>query len=169
MKEKLITICKYKLKFNYYVREDGTIYSEKSNRVLSPQLDKDGYQKVQMMSTDNKRHRYSIHRLVMENFNPIENMDNMQVNHIDGDKTNNNLSNLEWCTCEENIHHAMKNNLRAKRNGSAKLKEEEVKTIYLRAKNGESCSKLGTEYHVCEDTIRRIRDRILWKQVTENL
>ena len=54
MKQKLITICKYELKFEYYVRDDGTIYSARTNKVLSPQLDKDGYQKVQMMSTDGK-------------------------------------------------------------------------------------------------------------------
>lgn len=45
MKQKLITICKYELKFEYYVRDDGTIYSARTNKVLSPQLDKDGLSK----------------------------------------------------------------------------------------------------------------------------
>lgn len=74
MRQKIITICKYILKFKYYIREDGTIYSAKTNKILSPQLDKDGYQKVQMVSIDGKRHRYSVHRLVLENFNPVEGM-----------------------------------------------------------------------------------------------
>ena len=169
MKEKLITICKYDLKFNYYVRDNGTIYSEKTHKILSPQLDKDGYQKVQMMSTDGKRHRYSVHRLIMENFNPVENMENMQVNHIDGNKTNNKLENLEWCNCKQNIQHAIENNLRAKINGSAKLTEEQVKEIYFRAIKGESCSSLGKDYGVCEDTIRRIRDKKMWKKITKNI
>lgn len=108
MTKKLITNCKYELKFNYYVQDDGKIFSERTNKILSVQLDKDGYEKVQMMSTDGKRHRYSVHRLVLENFNPIENMNKFQVNHIDGNKRNNNLSNLEWVTCSENLIHAHK-------------------------------------------------------------
>lgn len=72
MKEKKITICKYNLIYDYYVRDDGTIYRARTNKTLSPQLDKDGYEKVQMMSDDGKRHRYSVHRLILENFNPVE-------------------------------------------------------------------------------------------------
>jgi hypothetical protein len=62
MERKLITICKYTLKFNYYVTDDGRTYSEKTNKFLNHQLDKNGYEKVQMMSIDGKRHRYSVHR-----------------------------------------------------------------------------------------------------------
>lgn len=93
-----IVNCKYSLKFDYYANDDGSIYSERSHKTLNYQLDKDGYAKVQLMSTDGKRHRYSVHRLILENFSPIDNMSAMQVNHIDGNKTNNRLENLEWAT-----------------------------------------------------------------------
>lgn len=169
MEQKLITICKYELKFKYYVREDGTVYSAATNKILCPQLDKDGYQKVQMMSTDGKRHRYSVHRLVLENFNPVEGMKNLQVNHIDGNKQNNALSNLEWVTCEENIHHAMKNNLRAKINGASKLTIEQVKEIFIRSRNGEKNIDLGKEFGVHPDSIGEIKNRKRWKEVTKDL
>lgn len=94
MNKKLIIYCKYNLKFNYYVTDDGRVYSERSQKFLSPQLDKNGYEKVQMISIDGKRHRYSVHRLILENFNPVDNMQYLQVNHKDGNKRNNNLSNL---------------------------------------------------------------------------
>lgn len=167
--KKLIKICKYKLKFNYYVTDTGLIWSERSNKFLSPQLDRDGYQKVQLMSTDGKRHRYSVHRLVMENWCPIKNMAFYQVNHKDGNKRNNNLVNLEWVTCKENIYHAINNNLRAKVNGAAKLTEEEVIEIYKRANNGETNISLGKQFNVHPDTIGKIKNKKSWKQLLNNI
>lgn len=117
MEMKLVSICKYPLKFDYYVTDDGRVWSGKSKKFLAQSEDKNGYMKVGLCSTDlppKKVHRYSVHRLIMENFCPVEGMENLQVNHIDGNKKNNCLSNLEWTTCEENIHHAMAYGLRAK-------------------------------------------------------
>lgn len=48
----------------------------------------------------------NVHRIVLETFKPVSNMKNLVVNHIDGNKTNNNLNNLEWCTQKYNIFHS---------------------------------------------------------------
>lgn len=53
-----------------------------------------------------KGNKKLIHRLVLITFNPVENMDNLQVNHKDGNPTNNKLDNLEWVTPSENIKHS---------------------------------------------------------------
>mgnify|MGYP002516354426 CR=1 FL=1 len=172
MKQKLITICKYKLKFNYYVRDDGTIYSEQTNKILSPQLDKNGYEKIQMMSTDGKRHRYSVHRLVLENFAPVENMASLQVNHKDGNKRNNKLDNLEWVTNYENTQHAIHNKLRdfnGEQNPSAKLTEKNIYDIIELFHKGLSCAAIARQYGVCSSTIERIKSRKSWVSVTKNL
>lgn len=167
--KKLITRCKYELKFNYYVTDDGRIWSERTQKYLSPQYDKNGYVKVQMRSTDNKSHRYSVHRLVLENFKPIQGMEKLQVNHKDGNKLNNNLSNLEWTTCEENITHAIQNNLRATINGASKLTPEQVIEIYRRAWNGETNIKLGKEFNVHPDQIGRIKNKKSWKNILDSI
>ena len=168
MNKKLITTSKYELKYNYYVTEDGQIWSQKTNKYLSQHKDKDGYLKVRLVSKDDKRHTYSVHRLVLENFYPTAGMNNLQVNHIDGNKENNSLDNLEWMTCLENIHHAMDNNLRAKINGASKLTKEQVIDIYLRAKNGETNVSLGAEYNLHPDSVSRIRNKKLWQNILEN-
>lgn len=169
MEKKLIKTCKYQLKFNYYVTNTGLIWSERTNKFLSTQLDKDGYEKVRLISIDGKRHRYSVHRLVMENWRPIKHMEYYQVNHIDGNKRNNNLNNLEWVTCKENIQHAINNNLRAKINGAAKLTQDEVIEIYKRANKGETNISLGKEFDIHPDTVRKIKNKKTWKQLLDNI
>lgn len=54
-----------------------------------------------------KQKSHRIHRLVAENFMPKPDKDGLEVNHIDGIKTNNKLSNLEWVNRSENLKHAI--------------------------------------------------------------
>jgi len=78
---------------------------KKGNKVINGWIQNTGYKTVQI---NNKK--YSIHRLVAEAF--IPNPENKpQVNHIDGNKLNNNADNLEWCTCKENVQHAFNTGL----------------------------------------------------------
>lgn len=74
-----------------------------------------------VMSKENKARQYYLHRVVAEAF--IPNPDNKpEVNHIDGDKFNNNASNLEWVSHSENGKHAYKIGLRTKRGGTPSKK-----------------------------------------------
>lgn len=57
------------------------------------------------LNKNNKRYNFSVHRLMMKIFKPVENMDELEVNHIDGNPQNNTLENLEWVTPEENHKH----------------------------------------------------------------
>lgn len=95
----------------YQVSNYGRIKSiVKYNKLMKSALDKSGYLKICLTDFKHKKHTFKVHRLVAENF--LENeIGKEQVNHIDGNKKNNKVENLEWCTQSENMQHAFKNNL----------------------------------------------------------
>lgn len=85
---------------------NGHLLKEK---ILKTSINRDGYEKVSIQKNAKKK-TYKIHRLVAIAF--IPNVENKkEVNHIDGNKLNNRVNNLEWCTKEENERHARNNNL----------------------------------------------------------
>ena len=92
---------------------------DSNNKILSFRLHTNGYQRV-MLSINGKHYDRYVHRLVAEAF--CENPNNYnEVNHIDGNKDNNHVSNLEWVTPMQNTHHAIRTGLRGN------LTEEQLK------------------------------------------
>ena len=88
---------------NYEVSNLGRVRNIKSGRVLKPRLDKDGYL-VHGLYQNNKQNQLLLHRIIATAF--IDNHEEKPcVNHIDENKLNNDLSNLEWCTVRENLVH----------------------------------------------------------------
>lgn len=79
-----------------------------------------------------RRQKVRIHRLVAMAF--IDNPNNhKEVNHIDGNKANNNVSNLEWCTHSQNIFHAFRTMNKKGNHSRTKLNEHQVQEIYKMA------------------------------------
>lgn len=95
----------------YQVSDTGLVKTTKTGRILRPAVSKHGYERVCLFKMDRER-RYRVHRLVAEAFIPNPNK-LPQVNHIDGNKRNNQVSNLEWVTNQENVNHAKEHGLRA--------------------------------------------------------
>lgn len=95
----------------YCITKGGEVYSLKINRWVKKQVSNNGYYVVSMGADNGTRYRKKVHRVLLQMFNPIEDDSEMFCNHKDGDKLNNNLSNLEWCTPLENSQHAHSNNL----------------------------------------------------------
>lgn len=93
----------------YEIYEDGSIISLYTNKPLCQWVDNVGYLQVRLKK-NGKNYYKRVHRLVAEHF--IENPNNLpQVNHIDGDKTNNNINNLEWTNNKKNTQHGYDNDL----------------------------------------------------------
>ena len=89
----------------------GRVFSISRCIVLKPVLDQGtGYYKISIVINDVHCYR-SLHRLIMLAFRYFPGCENLQVNHIDGNKLNNDLSNLEWVTCQQNILHAINTGL----------------------------------------------------------
>ena len=95
---------------NYVIYEDGSIYSKRKNDFLQPLIDSKGYQYIDIRHTNSVIKLPKVHRLVMLAF--VGHQEGMQINHKDGNKFNNQLSNLEYVTQEENRIHALNNGLK---------------------------------------------------------
>ena len=94
---------------NYAVSGYGNVKNIKNNQLIKQFERKDGYMQVSLWNCG-KGHSFKVHRLIAEYFLP-KNPEKLYVNHIDGNKKNNNISNLEWCTPSENNYHAVKQEL----------------------------------------------------------
>lgn len=84
----------------YEISDTGLV--KKNGKLIKP-FDNKGYERVSFPD----RKKKLVHRIVAEHFIPTEDL-TLQVNHKDGNKKNNNVENLEWVTCTENVRHAVR-------------------------------------------------------------
>lgn len=106
-----------------------------------------------------------IHRLILLTY---VGPSHLQVNHIDGNPSNNHISNLEYCTGEENITHGVKNGLfsRGNKHHNTKITPEDVRKIRSLYAQGVKPTKLSTMFPLSRNTIKDIIKKKTWKYVT---
>lgn len=145
------------------IHRNGTRLKDK---VIKPVIGTNGYMKVSLRC-NGIRYTRNIHRLLAQTF--IENKDNLPcVNHIDGNKLNNSLSNLEWVSFSKNIQHAYDNGLTiaAKGESRSSLKNEDVLKIVEMKKQGKTLSEISKEFNVSASSISDIVTGRTWSHIT---
>lgn len=119
-----------------------------------------------------KKKLFLVHRLLALAFIPNPE-GKPHINHKDGDKLNNALDNLEWCTHKENIRHAIKTGLmplpktgKGQMSPSSKLCDWQVREIKRRLAVGESAEAICTDYGVVAGTIGHIKAGATWSHIS---
>jgi len=149
----------------YSITNTAKVYSWRKKLFLKPVKQKKGYLTVGLYK-NKKCTIHLLHRLMAECF--IENTDNKpMVNHKDLDKTNNQLSNLEWVTAAENIRHACSFHLTSgEKNGNSKLTKEQILQIRNKYQFRKyTYEKLSQEYGVMKHYIGRIIKKKVWSHI----
>ena len=114
---------------HYQISNTGKIYSIKCNRMLKQSDLNKGYHTVKLQRNGTKK-MFRVHRLVAMTF--IQNPNGLQeVNHIDEDKSNNSVTNLEWVNHIDNVNHGTRNS-----RASVSLKIARARPIVAIFKNG---------------------------------
>lgn len=154
----------------YKVSNFGRIkktYKNGKQKILKHGKNKQGYWQI-CLSKENIQKSFKIHRLVAQAFikNPLN---KKEVNHIDGNKNNNKVDNLEWCTPKENIQHAYKTGLK-KCIGGKKINQFNLSGEFINQYNsiGQAQRKLKT-YHIvdCCKGKRKTSGGYVWRYAND--
>ncbi len=155
----------------FKVSSCGRVFSKRSNKILKQHLSKNGYMTVAVRigGRNGQAYCFKIHRLVAEAF--IPNLENKpMVNHIDNNRANNHISNIEWCTAKENAQHCVKSGnhprLSGEDNGQSKLTKDQVEYIRKVFKPHDKefgARALGRKFNVNKTTILSVVNNESWK------
>lgn len=169
-------VCDY-----YMVSTHGRVWSKIACKFLKPNYDKDGYAKVGLVCRDGVLRHTFVHRLMLMVFDPEMGYKNLVCNHKDGNKQNNYMGNLEWCTIAYNTQHAYNMGLekRGEEHSAAKITDAQaMQIIDLLPKVGDPPNKpiysqaaiarmVGP--NVTEKMVADIEHKVSWKHMTNNI
>lgn len=143
----------------------GTLRLHKG-RMLTPSPDTAGYFRVGLVDANGDKKAVKVHRIVAKSFVKGE---WLTVNHVDGDKSNNAASNLEWCSQRDNNIHGIRSGLIAptpgESNGNSKLTEDAVRYIRRLVKAGMKLAHVGNVFGIHSSYVRSIVNRTAWRHI----
>ena len=116
----------------YYVSTFGRTYNKVTGKPFGLSMHKKGYYQYYFSTVEHKGITRKLHRVIMFTFCYFPGCENYEINHIDGNKLNNALTNLEWCTASENTIHAINLGLKTvfgNENAKVTLSDDDVEEI----------------------------------------
>ena len=156
------------MKFHgYTIYPDGTIIG-KRGKPLNPSDNGRGY-KIVGINMGKERKTYGVHRLVALMYVPNP-FNYKEVDHIDGDKSNNSFENLRWCTRGDNIQYAYDLNKRSAKgecNARSILTEEQVHEVCALLSQGYSCAKIRDKGYPYVP-VQGIKYRKNWRYISDS-
>lgn len=167
-----LTVCDILSDF-YTISSQGEIRNKKRNRVVKPKTDKDGYLSITLcinqicFGNTHFRKTFRVAGLVLRQFvgDPPKNLVDPTVEHVDGKKSNNDISNLMWMERSKNAS-TRENKPVGSKNGSAKLSEEDVVKIkHLLQTTELTMKEIGQMFNVDKSTINNIKRNKNWKVI----
>ncbi|NWA63019.1 HNH endonuclease [Pantoea sp. B9002] len=141
------------------IREDGKVINTKTGRILKTNINSAGYERLTIKAGNKKVHSYRVHRLIAEQFIPNDDALKNTVNHIDGNKLNNSIENLEWCSLEDNIRHAFSSGLHPKTRKPGNYEElvkRNSQMIDMYMKSSSSKAEIGRRFGIKSSQAKRI-------------
>lgn len=156
----------------YTISNLGIVRSKLTGIIMKPNITKMGYARVNLRKAKSREYKsYFIHRLVAMHF--LANPNNLpEVNHIDCNRTNNIVTNLEWITREDNMKHSFKYGRASNkglRNPNSKLNLEDIKAIKaLKATGRFYNTTIAKMFNVCSSSIDNIINNVTWSNNETN-
>lgn len=147
----------------YEVSNLGRVRNIKTGKFRKGSITPFGYLRLCLYNHGKTESRF-LHRLILQAFMECPDGKTM-VNHINGNKLDNMLKNLEWVTASENVRHAYKLGLvdkRGEKNGHNKLTVQDVEKIRGELKSGESQVKIARKFGITPGTIWKIKTKVRW-------
>lgn len=152
------------VKDQYYIFDDGRVWSKKTKRFLVPTKDRYGYLQINVAKINSKnKTKLNLATLVAYTFlgEPPKNMLDPTVDHIDSNKLNNKYTNLQWLTRQENL---------AKRDktGRTILTPDIVEKICLDLQNDMKQIIIAKKYNISKGTVYNILNKNSYKYISDN-
>ena len=131
------------IKYDYLISSHGRVFGLKRQKMLKLRNHHCGYLRVKLSKNDEESY-FLVHRLVAEHFIPNDDETKTDVNHIDENKKNNHVENLEWCTRKQNINHGTRT-------------ERQTKTVLNKGRGKRvKCVETGQEFESINEASRTL-------------